>query len=298
MEYKGDNMNNKNFIIVFCVILGILMLGALAFVISSNIVKDVDNETNIPTQNTVVIDDNINDKKDVVENLEEKYNNVVLTSKIGTEVLSKFCISNIYSSNVYEAIDESGLSEEAKLIYTYVTITSNYAYHNMISSSDKLGDYITKENFEIVYKELFGNDSKINHKSVITNTLYHEEEGYYEYLTLGYGGIEFNFIVEVPYEIREYKDRIETSFYRLYCKASSEVTEDGEAKQLVSLYNNSLRKKELYSSDDNKLQNNDSQQQYILGLIEDEIIDKKELETVTYILNEQEDTYYISDVRR
>lgn len=294
-------MNNKKFIIIFGSILVILMLGALGFIVSSNIIKN-ENKVEIENKNENEIDDNkeiINVNENIENNnTEEKYQNVMLTSKIGAEILSKFCISNIYSSVVYDEIDKNGLSEEAKLIYTYVTITSNYNYHNMVKYSDEFGDYITKEDFETVYKELFGNKSVINHKSVITDTLYNEEKGYYEYLTIGYGGIEFDFIVEIPYKIKEYDDRVEALFYRLYCKAISSLNENGEPNQLVKIYDNSSKISEIYSSNDVKLQDNDSQQEFITELIEDNTIDKNILETVTYTLIKENDTYYISDVKR
>lgn len=294
-------MKNKRIIIILCAILGVLILSTLGYIISSNIIKSGQDKQR-PTKDTSIV---INETKNDVENInednnkdEKKYENIVLTSKIGNEILSKFCISNIFSSTIYNKIDESGFSDEAKLIYTYVTINSNYYYHNMIKSSNEIGEYITKEDFEMVYKELFGSQSIINHKSVITDTLYNEEKGYYEYLTLGYGGIEFDFIVEIPYEIREYEDKVEALFYRLYCKASSSVNEDGESKQLVSLYDNATRITEIYTSEDVRLQDNDSQQEFITDLIENNTIDKNILETVTYTLKEENDSYYISDVER
>lgn len=294
-------MNNKKFIIILCVILGVLMLGTLGFVVSSNIVKNDQSEKNINSDinisNTEIKDDTQNIQSSNNQS-EEKYGNIVLTSKIGNEVLSKFCISNIFSTIVYDEIDKSGLSDEAKLIYTYVTITSNYYYHNMIKSSNEIGEYITKEDFETVYKELFGKNSEITHKSIITDTLYNEEESYYEYLTLGYGGIDFNFIVEVPYQIREYEDRIEVSFYRIYCKATSTLNEEGETEQLVYLYDNSYRITEIYSSDNVKLQDNDSQKEFIMELIENGNINKETLENVTYTLKEENNTYYIYDVKK
>lgn len=294
-------MNNKKFITILGIIIVILMLGALGFIISSNMMKSEvsnngNNTNNINDQDENDVQITVNSNANT-EN-EEKYENVVLTSRIGTEILSKFCISNIYSTMLYNELDLNGLEEDAKSIFTYVTMTSNYKYHNMINSSDELGDYITKENFETVYKELFGKESVVNHKSVITDTLYNEEKGYYEYLTLGYGGIEFDFVVEVPYEIREYEDRVEANFYRLYAKATSSVSEEGMAEQLVTLYDTSVRNKEIYSSSDDRLQNNDSQQSYIISLIEDGTISKDSLEKITYTLKEEENTYYISEFKR
>lgn len=302
-------MNNKKFITIFGVIVAILALGALAFIISSSVIKggvsgdkNIVNEQKDKVENDVQITVNSNtekeDEKEDEKNEKEKSQNIVLTSKIGTKILSKFCISNIYSSTIYDELDLNGLSEKAKSIFTYVTITSNYEYHNMIKSSNEIGEYITKEDFETVYKELFGKEAVVNHQSVITDTLYNEEKGYYEYLTLGYGGIEFDFVIEIPYEIKEYEDRVEALFYRVYARASSSVTEDGLAEQLVTLYDTSSRNNKIYSSSDDKLQNNDSQQDYITELIEDEKINKENLEKITYTLKEEEDSYYITEFKR
>lgn len=293
-------MNNKNKFIIICII-GVILLSVLGFLISSNIFKrDKTGETQVSSDKNIVINNNTNNNGSKVEEIskEDKYENIVLTSKIGTEILSKFCISNIYSNILYSEIDKNGLSEDAKLMYTYITITSNYYYHNMVKSSEELGEYISKEDFETVYKELFGNNSVVNHKSFITETLYNKEKGYYEYLTFGYGGIEFDFVVEVPYEIKEYENRVEALFYRIYCKATSSVNEDGEAEQSVYLYNDSTRSNKVYSSDDNKLQDNDSQKEYITELIESKTIDKNILETITYTLQEENNTYYICDIKK
>ena len=115
-------MKNKRIIIILCAILGVLILSTLGYIISSNIIKSGQDKQR-PTKDTSIV---INETKNDVENInednnkdEKKYENIVLTSKIGNEILSKFCISNIFSSTIYNKIDESGLSDEAKLIYTY-----------------------------------------------------------------------------------------------------------------------------------------------------------------------------------
>ena len=278
----------------------VILLIALGYIISSKFILKNEKEVikSIDKKDEPQVDI-LNEKEKNEENEKtDRFENIVLNSKIGNEVLSKFSVSNIYSKILYDKIDENGLSDEAKMIYTYVTIVSNYDYHNMIKSSDDIGGYITKEDFETVYKSLFGKNSSIEHRSVITDKLYNKEKEYYEYLTFGYGGIEFNFIVEVPFEIREYNDKLDVLFYRFYGTSTSELKKDGTQEQKVELYENSTKEKQLYSSSDVKLQDNDSQKDYIKSLIDDGEINKDNLEIVTYTLNEENDEYYITDVNK
>ena len=278
----------------------VILLIALGYIISSKFILKNEKEVikSIDKKDEPKVDI-LNEKEKNEENEKtDRFENIVLNSKIGNEVLSKFSVSNIYSKILYDKIDENGLSDEAKMIYTYVTIVSNYDYHNMIKSSDDIGGYITKEDFETVYKSLFGKNSSIEHRSVITDKLYNKEKEYYEYLTFGYGGIEFNFIVEVPFEIREYNDKLDVLFYRFYGTSTSELKKDGTQEQKVELYENSTKEKQLYSSSDVKLQDNDSQKDYIKSLIDDGEINKDNLEIVTYTLNEENDEYYITDVNK
>lgn len=291
-------MKNKVITIVGLVIM-ITMFVLLGYVISSNYINKnmSDQKTNLSENNEEI--DKVQENNAEIDTEDKKeYENVVLNSKIGNKVLENFCISNIYSNAVYEKLDSQQFTDDSKLIYTYATIVSNYDYHNMIQSSDDKGSYISKSDFETVYKKLFGKNSKIVHKSVISDTLYHEDEQYYEYLTFGYGGVEINFILEIPYEIREYDDRIEALFYRVYAKADSTMNEDGTQNQIVKLYENSSRTKAVYESDDVKLQQNDSQQDFVKELIDSGKLNKENLETVTYTLNEENDDYYIVDVKK
>ena len=54
----------------------------------------------------------------------------------------------------------------------------------------------------------------------------------------------------------------------------------------------------FYESDDVKLQQNDSQQDFVKELIDSGKLNKENLETVTYTLNEENDDYYIVDVKK
>jgi hypothetical protein len=282
-------MKNK-VLIIFGIIVFIIVSICIGIVISFKFIED--EIELIDSDNTEQLD-NINKENDDTE----KYTNIVLSSKIGNKVLSKFCISNIYSNIVYDKLDSEGFTQDSKLIYTYATIVSNYDYHNIIRNSDEYGEYITKNDFENVYKSLFGKDSSITNKSIITEDLYNEENEYYNYLTFGYGGVKFDFIVEIPYKIKEYEDRIEATFYRVYATSDSTIKEDGTQNQVVQLFENSTRTTAVYTSEDVKLQSNDSQQEFIKELIENETLNKENLSIITYTLKEENDEYYIQDVK-
>lgn len=283
-------MKNKVIMIVGMIIFaGMMMLGGFFFS-SKFVVGKLETDKKQENKQEVLKEEKTEMKKD--------HKLIVLDSKIGHNILSKFCISNIYSNLVYNEIDQNGFSNDGKLLYTYATIVSNYEYHNLIKTSDEWGMYITKSDLEMVYETLFGKQTKLNHHSMISENLYHEKEEYYEYLMFGYGGVEFHFLVEIPYEIREYEDRVEVAFYRIYATSDSSMGEDGIQKQLVKLYEDKDRKKEIYRSEDVKLQQNDSQQEFLKLLIDDGTLKKEKLETITYLLKENNQEYYLDGVKK
>lgn len=298
-------MENRKSKLILIIILVVVLFTALGYYIAFNVIDNNESEEvnnkNINVENSLESENNtlvsVNNNQDESENI-EKYDNVVLTSKIGTKVLSKFCISNIYSNILYDELDKNGLSEDAKLLFTYITINSNYNYHNMINSSEEIGEYITIDDFESVYRILFGSESNITHNEIINDNIYDSENKCYKCLTFGYGGIDFDFIIEIPFEIKEYEDRIEVLFYRIYATANSSINEDGIEKQIVSLYSDTARKNQLYSGNDNRLQYNDSQEEYIRNLIENGDINKEDLQKVTYILKEQGEEFYIDSLAK
>ena len=101
-------MKNKKVIIAITAIAILFFFIFLGYYISSKVIlKDKDDKSN-----TTKIEESEEIKNDNIKNIDEKndnekdYENVVLTSKIGNEVLSKFSVSNIYSKILYDAIDK------------------------------------------------------------------------------------------------------------------------------------------------------------------------------------------------
>lgn len=297
-------MENTKGKIILIIVLVIILFTSLGYYVSFNAINDENKEESNKDSDITIEDNSIsvnngNLKSDDKVNKEEteEYEEVVLTSKIGTKVLSNFYIANIYSSFLYDEIDQVGLTDKAKLMFTYITINSNYDYHNMIKSSEEIGEYIEVEDFEKVYKTLFGSNSKITHDSIINENIYDSENKCYKCLTFGFGEGDFKFALEIPFEIREYKDRVEASFYRIYATANSSIDEEGVQTQVIDLYADSTRSKKIYSGSDERLQFNDGQEEYINKLIADGEIKKDDLKVVTYILKEKNGNYYIEDIK-
>lgn len=296
-------MNNNKGKIIMIVVLAIILFTALGYYISFNLINKEEPKTNGNLQagdniaiesneNVVKANSNVEQKEDT-----EKYENVVLTSKIGTKVLSNFGVSNIYSNFLYTEMDNNGLSNDAKLMYTYITINSKYDYHTLIKSSEELGEYIPLEDFEKVYKKLFGSNSTIAHNSIINENTYDAENKCYKCIAFGVCGNDLQYTIEVPYEIREYEDRVEALFYRIYATANASVDEEGNQSQKVDLFADSQRSNKLYTGNDEKLQFNDGQDEYIMELIDKGELNKDELKKVTYTLKPEGEEYYIFDVK-
>ena len=150
-------MENTKGKIILIIVLVIILFTSLGYYVSFNAINNENKEESNKDSDITIEDNSIsvnngNLKSDDKVNKEEteEYEEVVLTSKIGTKVLSNFYIANIYSSFLYDEIDQVGLTDKAKLMFTYITINSNYDYHNMIKSSEEIGEYIEVEDFEKV----------------------------------------------------------------------------------------------------------------------------------------------------
>lgn len=283
-------MNKKKIIIIAIVLLILVVCIATGYIISLKAIAK--NENKFVKMYTIEDEKDGTSQVNVNEDNIKDYKNVVLTSKIGNKILSKFCISNTYSNYLSKKLDSEGLSKDAKMLFTYVTIVSNYEYHNMIKQEEYYY-YVLAEDFENVYKTLFGKDENVKHGSFMEQEIYDKEKNIYKYITLGYAGIDYDFTIEVPCKIREYEDRVEVDFYRIYATSKYVLKTDSADEQKIVLYSDSKRENEIYSSDDQRLQDNDSQIEYINELIENKEIKTDYIEKVTYYLKENNEEYFI-----
>ena len=210
-------MKNKFIIFIVCfVIVGIVL--CMAFILKEfNENKTVNENNNEVTQNNgnqEVVTNNSNDTEK-----EDDYELVEPTSKIGTQILENlnYIYVNYFSDMLYDEMDTNGFSEKAKLIYTYSYIISTEKYIDLIEFSEEYQvDCISEKNMEKVAKEIFGNDCSLKHQDILTGNIYKSEGNVYQVIPMGFGGMNAEYSFDIPFEIKEYNDRVEVMCNRLY----------------------------------------------------------------------------------
>lgn len=281
----------KKAIIIVIIIMCVLGLATLGYIITNNFINDEANNNDIINN----IDNIENDGKDYeVTDNKDSYENIVLNSRIGLRILEKFNISNIYSDLLYDEIDNNGLSNKAKLLFTYITILTDMdAYYGILRESENYtGSYITKNDFENVAKKLFGQNLVLNHADVVGENSYDESAGNYVIMPIGFAGESINFTIEVPYEIKEYSDRVEVDFYRIYCTQYSD-TESIDGKMYTKLFYDKERSIEIEDTDNEEMLDPETQNSYINKKIEDGMIDKSKLDKKSHTLKNEDGNYII-----
>ena len=281
---KEDGMTTLN------LLLTIVITVIIAGVIFAMVYQKPTNNTNV-NENTNTDNSNENNSNTDTKN---EYQNIVLNSRVGLRILEKFKISNIYSDMLYNEIDSNGLSNKAKLLFTYITIIADTdKYSGLLRvSEDYTGNYITKADFESVAKSLFGKDTKLTHGNVVGENTYDKENENYVVMPIGFAGESIDFTLEVPYEIKEYNDRVEVSFYRVYCNQYTD-TESIEGKMYTKLYYDKNRTIEIENTDSEEMLDPETQATYITNKINNGSIDKLKLETKVYTLKNEDGNYVI-----
>lgn len=282
-------MKNKA-IIIIVIIVCVLGIATLGYIITNNIINNKAESNDIvnkDTDNQVVNESSTNTNNN-------NYENVVLNSRVGLKILEKFNISNIYSDMLYTEIDNNGLSNNAKILFTYITIiTDSDKYSNLLRVSEEyMGNYVTKSDFESVAKSLFGNDTKLIHGDVLGEKTYDSQRENYVIMPIGFAGESIDFTLEVPYEIKEYSDKVEVSFYRIYCNQYTD-TDSIDGKMYTKLYYDKNRTIEIETTDSEEMLDPDIQITYITNKINNGSIDKSRLETREYTLRNEDGNYII-----
>ncbi len=201
-------------ITIVCIVIACFSLGVI---IANMATKDEQNITEEKANKEI-------DTSSAKEANEATGQEVVLDSKIGSEVLSKLLFPNLYSKSLYAELDKNGVSNDFKIMYTFSLMTTYQEYSNYLrEGEDYIGSYITKKDLESVAGDFFVDTSNIKHKAVFDEEeTYNAETGNYVIVARGYVGSNVDYIVEVPYQIMEYSDRIEVKSYRLYIESESE----------------------------------------------------------------------------
>ena len=273
-------------ILAICVCLGIVLVGGKD---SENV-----NSTEEEIKNEVKVEETTSEEN------KEKVTSVALDSKIGTEVTNKIYVPNIYSKEMYRELDKNGLSNEFRIMYTFGMMTTLQEYSNYLrEGEDYIGSYITQDDLEKVEKTIFKTDKKLNHKAVFENDTYNAETKNYVIVARGFFGDLLEYVVEIPYEINEYEDRLEVNSYRMYITREYDKEAEQETVQKDKVYYDEAKTKLATTIQDENMSDEIASQKDILKTeIKNGKIQKESLDKTTWIFEKVEGKYLISAYRK
>lgn len=289
-------MNNK-FLKIFIPIIVVLLIATLAFVITSNIFSNKEKNESFKNNNDGQVEQESEENQPEVNKPEEK--NVVLNSKIGLELLSKIEMPINYSNNLFNILKSEGISNSYMLLYTYALINTNYDYHLLLKTLDDYsGNYILKSDFESVAKSYFGKDLQLKYNDIIFSGDYDSKNERYNIVATGYATDKLEYVIQVPYEIKEINNEYFISCYEIYASNSSEFTEEN-IQSYNEIFYDSNRSKKIERITNTDFEDSNKQLEYIREKIEDGSIKKEDLESITYVLQKEEGTssYIIKSIK-
>ena len=269
-----------------------VLIAALAFgVIIANIATKDEQEN---TNNESNVEENIEKTDNEEKNIGQ---DVALNSKIGNEVLSKLLFPNLYSKALYSELDENGVSNDFKIMYIFSLMTTYQEYSSYLrEGEDYIGNYITKKDLEKVAGDFFGDTSNLKHKAIFNeDETYNEETGNYVIVARGYEGSNLDFIVEIPYQITEYEDKIEVKSYRVYIESKSEDEMDLPTNTIY--YDSEMMDEAVKIKDEKMMDETSGQQEMLNEYITSGKINKEKLATSIWTFTKKEGKYLMSDYK-
>lgn len=286
----------KKNIIIVVVVLCVLIVSICLGIILVGLNNDENNsiEENVVKEENITSEETNNEIKEEIK--EEKGENVVLESKIGSEILAKIFIPNIYSKLMYEELDKNGLSNDFKIMYTFSMMTNSQEYSQYLrQGEDYTGSYITDKDLQEVANNIFENADNLKHKPIFDESTYDEQTKDYVIVARGYAGIELDYVVEIPYEILEYRDKYEVKSYRVYLNRKYSTNID-EGLPTDEVYSDENKTNLLTSISDEKMLNEmNGQKEFLESKIEDGTIYKDSLQVSTWTIVKKGNDYLISD---
>lgn len=280
---------NKKVGIVITVIVVILV----CFFIGVIIVNQNNNKENLEVNN---IQQDTQNEIEEEQNTEEKTENVVLNSKIGNEIQELIYISNIYSDNFFREIEASGLDDRAKIIFTFAKIMGDDEYSSFRRQSpDYVGEYITKDDLQNIANKLFVNSSNLKHQEVFLDNSYDEKNG--NYIKVPTGFVEFSYIKDIPYKIEEKGDNLTVYTYRLYIDCNTSDTLEESVNSTQTVYYDSEKKTKAIVINDEKMDDENTQTEFLNTKISSGEISKDKLKQGVYKITRKGNSYLIDYIK-
>lgn len=279
-------MKNKTIITVIVTILVLVAVISLGYILLNG--KEENKNINNVIENNV--------ENEVIEDVEKIDNgeNVTIKSRRGIEVLTNLdFVSNLYSNLYYDELDSYGLSNNAKVIASFIQIVTTQKYQNLIKEED-MQTYISKYDLEYVAKEIFADTNYLVHAPLFGSGSYVEEDGRYYIPSTGY--LNLDYTIEVPYKITEFDDRVEVVAYRVY--VSTTINTENEENITITdtiYYDRAMLQKAIELKNGELSNNEENKVDFIRDLISSKSIDESNLTSVKYTLKKENDKLLISD---
>lgn len=283
-------MKNKAITIV-CIILIIAAIICFGYIFLNS-----GDEEQIPNSNEESVIDQPQDEPEV-EGREERGQNIIVTSRIGSQLKETIRLSNMHSNSVINQLDKEGLSDKTKILFGLDKIFRKEEYMSFAEYSDEFSNtYITTQNMHTVINNTFI-DAEITDVGVGDTLPFDETTSCYIVPSIGYSSGTFEYTVEVPYKITEYSDRIELLAYRVYITKTVEMDIDTTSIKNEIFYDKEKSLSALILTD-TSLENEANQSNYIKTKIDDKTIESSNLESVQYTFKVEDDVYKISEFKK
>ncbi len=237
-------------------------------------------------------EENVPVNEEVVER-EERGQNINVNSRIGIQLKELIKYSEIYSSDITNELDRNGISDKVKLLSTLDKIYRKEEYKQYLQYSEESNNsYILPEDMNTVISQTFA-DSTISEKQVEDILSFDESTNSYVIIPRGFATGSIGYVLETPYKVTEYSDRIEMLAYRLYVTKDIAM-ESIESSIKISLYYDKAKSTMAFSEakDINFLEADEIE--YVKSLIDEKKIDSSSLETVKYTFTKTDSKYRVS----
>ncbi len=227
----------------------------------------------------------------------ERSQEIVLSSRVGTQLTNLIRVSNLYSSRLIEELDNNGISNKFKILTAFDKIISKEEYQNLIGYSQTYSNtYVLASNMQITISNLFVDDEFTNEN--IDGILYYDDNtDSYAMITTGAQGFVADFVVEIPYKIYEYTDRIELLAYRVYVNQAIENI-DGEDTIETDIYYDVDRTDNVLSFTNISEFYESNQIEFLKEKIDEGTISESKLEQVKYTIVKEGDNYKFSNYEK
>ncbi|MEG2348325.1 MAG: hypothetical protein RSB67_01580 [Clostridia bacterium] len=279
-------MNKKNVIITISIVIIILILTFLGFFITNKLTQKKLNIKNNSIEEK-------HDEKVISKEEKNKPQSVVISSKIGMDLIQKAQVSNMYSRPIYDELKKSGLSNDYIIMLSIDKAFKNAEYSYMLKMEEKyFGNIITGSDLLKVAKDYFGVNVKIDNKEVYLSN-YNSTDNNYTIIPIGFGGEDFEYVIDIPYYIEEDENKAYLFVYQVFVVGYSYVdftSQDNKA----SIYYDDSKKDKIKNIEDERIFNEDYQSDLINELILNSTIDKTKLSKAKYTFNKENKNYFIS----